>query len=135
MYLSYYRNDSWEEGKTMKFINDADTSDRLHQPLVVLTSNFTVSAAEDFLIMLKGLGNRARIIGQKTAGTTGQILNFAIPTGGSYYICSKNDTYPDGRKFVGIGIIPDIEVEPTIEDYIKGEDKILEKAIQILKVN
>ena len=120
-------------GDCMKFKNNSLYQDRLRMPMVVLTSTYTVSAGEDFLIMLEGLGKRAARIGQRTAGSSGQRLGFRIPTGGSFFICTKNDTYPDGRKFVGIGILPDIEVEPAIDDIMKGKDIILDKAIEYLK--
>jgi carboxyl-terminal processing protease len=132
MYLNYYKNDSWTEGDTMKFQNVSPYKDRLRMPLAVLTGTYTVSAGEDFLIMQDGLKKRAVTIGQKTSGSTGQRLGVKIPTGGSYFICTKKDTYPDGRKFVGIGIIPDIEIEPTIEDVLEGNDVILNKALEVL---
>lgn len=131
-YLKYYRNESWMEGGQMKFRNNSPVSERLHMPLVVLTSHFTVSAGEDFLIMLEGLKGRAVRIGQVTAGSSGQRIGFRISTGGSYFICTKKDTYPDGRKFVGVGIAPDIEVNPEINDIIMGRDVILETALDFL---
>ncbi len=41
--------------------------------------------------------------------------------------------YPDGREFVGVGIIPDIEINPTQSDIAAGRDVVLEKGIDILK--
>jgi hypothetical protein len=34
--------------------------------------------------------------------------------GGSARICTKKDTYPNGKEFVGYGIKPDIEVKRTL---------------------
>lgn len=133
MYLSYYKNDSWMDGDTMKFANNSPSQDRLRMPLVVLTGTYTVSAGEDFLIMLEGLEKRAVTVGQRTSGSSGQRLGVSIPTGGIYLICTKKDTYPDGKKFVGVGIIPNIEIEPTIEDVLNGNDVILKKAVEVLK--
>jgi C-terminal processing protease CtpA/Prc len=48
-------------------------------------------------------------------------------------VCTKQDTYPDGTEFVGIGIIPDIPVEQTLSDYKNNVDTVLESAIQFLK--
>lgn len=127
--LCHYKNDSWVEGGLMKYRNNTDPQDRLHVPVVVLTSHKTASAAEDFLIMLDGLKGRATTMGQRTNGSTGQPLFATISTGGSYQVCSKKDTYPDGRPFVGVGIIPAIELEPSVEDILSGKDSILAKAI------
>ena len=51
---------------------------------------------------------------------------------GGARICTKRDTYPDGREFVGIGVIPDIEIEPTRQDIAEGRDVVLEKALEVL---
>jgi C-terminal processing protease CtpA/Prc len=39
--------------------------------------------------------------------------------------------YPNGTRFEGIGIRPDIEVYPAISDIKQGKDRILEKAISL----
>lgn len=44
-------------------------------------------------------------------------------------VCSKKDTYPDGREFVGYGIKPDIRVEKTLKDYMDNKDPVLEEAV------
>ncbi len=100
-------------------------------PVVVLTGPATVSAAEDFVVALHASG-RARLVGEKTAGTTGQPLMIELPRGGRARICTKRDTYPDGREFVGIGVIPDVEVHPTHESIAAGRDAVLEKAVEVL---
>ena len=101
-------------------------------PLVVLIGPGTVSAAEDFLIPLHASG-RAILVGERTAGTTGQPLFIDLPKGGQARICTKRDTYPDGREFVGVGVIPDVEVHPTQEDISAGRDTVLEKGIKVLR--
>lgn len=102
-------------------------------PVVVLIGTGTNSAAEDFVVPLHASG-RATIVGQKSRGSTGQPLLFSFLDGKiSGRICTKRDTYPDGREFVGVGIIPDVEVNPTVDDIISGRDVVLEKGIEILK--
>ena len=101
-------------------------------PVVLLTGPGTVSAAEDFVVAFQTSG-RGKVIGQRTNGSTGQPLRVQLPGGGSARICTKRDTYPDGRDFVGIGCIPDIEVEPTRQDVAAGRDPVLEKAMEVLK--
>lgn len=100
-------------------------------PIVVLTGPGTVSAAEDFVVALHASG-RATLVGEKTAGTTGQPLMIKLPRGGKARICTKRDTYPDGREFVGIGVIPDVEIHPTQKSIATGRDIVLEKAIDVL---
>jgi C-terminal processing protease CtpA/Prc len=56
-----------------------------------------------------------------------------MPGGGSARVCTKKDTYPDGREFVGYGVKPDIEVRTTLKDYLENTDPALQKAIEYLK--
>ncbi len=58
---------------------------------------------------------------------------FDLPGGGSARICTKKDTYPNGKEFVGYGIKPDIEVKRTLNDYLLKKDPVLDKAISYLK--
>jgi C-terminal processing protease CtpA/Prc len=37
--------------------------------------------------------------------------------------------YPDGKETQRIGIIPDVEVKPTIEGIKNERDEVLEKAV------
>jgi hypothetical protein len=126
------RDDHWYAGDTMRFENNL-TVPRLAQPLVVLQSNGTASAAEDFLIMLSSLKGRARTMGQQSFGSTGQPLHFDLPGGGSARVCAKRDTYPDGREFVGVGVPPDVELVRNVQDVLKGTDAELEAALKELK--
>ncbi len=124
------RGDYWHKGDTMTFENSVE--EPLRQPLIILAGNYTASAAEDFLIMLRGLPNRGTIIGQKTFGSTGQPLPLELPGGGSARVCTKRDTYPDGRDFVGVGIIPDVAIERTVEEITQGTDATLQVALEKL---
>lgn len=105
---------------------------RIVIPTVILTGNATASAAEDFLIAADNQKHMIRM-GERSFGSTGQPLVFEMPGGGSARVCTKKDTYPDGREFVGVGVIPHIEVKPTINDYIEGKDIVLDKALAYLK--
>lgn len=101
-------------------------------PIVLLTSPGTYSAAEDFAVVLHA-GKRVTIVGEKTGGSTGQPLYIDLPFIEQARICTKWDTYPDGREFVGVGIIPDVEIGPSAEDIATGRDAVLEKGVEVLK--
>lgn len=133
---NYYDGKVWFDGGRTMLWNKVPLDKRFTKiPLVVLLGHKTASAAEDFLIMLDGLPGRATTIGEPSFASTGQPLSFFLPGGGSARICTKRDTYPDGRIFVGKGIQPDIKIAQTIEDYMKNKDVVLEKAIEVLKKN
>jgi C-terminal processing protease CtpA/Prc len=101
-------------------------------PVVVLTSPRTFSAAEDFTIDFELMG-RGKIIGEPTGGSTGQPLFFPLPGGGSARVCAKQNRYPDGRQFVGVGIQPQILAHPTVADFRAGRDTVLEGALEYLR--
>ncbi|SDP96483.1 Peptidase family S41 [Mucilaginibacter sp. OK268] len=122
------KGEYWYKGDTMTFYNYFKEQ-KIKTPLVVLCGNNTASAAEDFLVMIDGLKGRATTIGQRTYGSTGQPLPLTLP-GFTARICTKRDTYPDGRDFVGVGVIPDIEVSRTPEDVINGTDAVLKRALK-----
>jgi C-terminal processing protease CtpA/Prc len=107
------------------------TAKRLVVPTAVLVGHNTASAAEDFLISADNQKHFTKI-GERSFGSTGQPYLFAMPGGGNARVCTKKDTYPDGREFVGVGIKPDIEVIPTLKDYINNKDVVLEKAVEFL---
>jgi C-terminal processing protease CtpA/Prc len=101
-------------------------------PTAILIGHKTASAAEDFLISADNQKHMIRI-GERSFGSTGQPYQFDLPGGGSARVCTKKDTYPDGREFVGYGVKPDIEVAPTVKDFIDNKDPVLEKALDYLK--
>ena len=50
-----------------------------------------------------------------------------------FKVVSKRDMFPDGLEFVGIGILPDVEIHPTQQDLLDGTDSVLEKGIDIIR--
>ena len=98
---------------------------------MLLIGPATFSAAEDFLVAWKN-SDRGKIIGEPSAGSTGQPLFFQLPGGRSACVCTKRDTFPDGTEWVGKGI-EDILVRPTIADARTGRDTVLDRAVEFLK--
>ncbi|KQC00818.1 S41 family peptidase [Pedobacter sp. Hv1] len=101
------------------------------KPIVLLIGPNTYSAAEDFTMQFDAM-QRGKLIGLPTGGSTGQPFSFDLPGGGSARVCAKKDTYPDGKEFVGIGIIPAITVTPTIKGLFEGKDETLMRALEFL---
>lgn len=131
--FNYLVGNEWESHPGEK-IEIAESVEKIKIPIVILIGQKTFSAAEDFLILLDGSKN-IKLIGQRTAGSSGQPLLVDLPEGFKARICSKRDTYPDGREFVGIGIKPDIEVNKSAKDYLNGVDTELKAALEFLKLN
>lgn len=102
------------------------------KPIIVLINSGTFSSSEDFLVKFRGM-NRGRIIGTASGGSTGNSVHITLIEGLVYAnICSKKDISPDGLPFVGIGVMPDIEIKETRESFMETKDIVLEKAISKL---
>jgi C-terminal processing protease CtpA/Prc len=109
-----------------------DPQRQYRKPVLVLTSAATFSAAEDFAVAFDGM-QRGTLVGEATGGSTGQPLVIKLPGGGSARICTKQDTYPDGRVFVGVGVQPQHLVRQSIEGVRAGRDEVLEAALASLQ--
>lgn len=112
--------------------NKVKQNDKVIVPTAILIGHNTASAAEDFLIYADNQKHMTKI-GENSFGSTGQPFMFDLPGGGGARICTKKDTYPDGREFVGYGVKPDIEVKRMLQDYIQKKDPALERALKHLK--
>ncbi|MBN1119218.1 MAG: hypothetical protein JXA77_18555 [Bacteroidales bacterium] len=115
-----------------KSLLDPNKSKYYEKPVVILINANTFSAAEDFCALFD-INNRAEIIGQPTAGSTGQPLSFNLPGGGWARVCTLRSYYPDGNEFVGYGIQPDIYIKETISDFQNSKDIVLLKAEEYMK--
>ena len=96
-------------------------------PVVVLVSARTAGPAEDFLVAFRG-GNRGPLMGEASAGSTGQTAVLPIPGNWQLRVTVTRDAFPDGREFVRTGVAPDIQVGTRVDDLLAGRDAVLERA-------
>ncbi|OFX87187.1 MAG: hypothetical protein A2W99_07575 [Bacteroidetes bacterium GWF2_33_16] len=125
-----FQNKLYTHSDYEPFQNDLKEQ-RIVVPTLILTSNKTISAGEDFLVPIKQI-KHIKIMGETTAGSTGTLYEYKLPESW-VYICGLQSFYPDGSTFVGVGIKPDIEVQKTIRGIINLEDEILVYALKHLK--
>lgn len=109
-------------------------NNRIIVPTAILIGHNTASAAEDFLIYADNQKHITKI-GEPTFGSTGQPMLFDLVNGGKARVCTKKDTYPNGKEFVGIGIQPDIMIKKNLTDYMENRDIVLEKTIEYLNIS
>ena len=100
--------------------------------LVVLVNEETQSQAE-YTAMAFRAGANTTIIGSQTAGADGNVTYIYLPGGLKTQISGIGIYYPDGKETQRVGIVPDIEVKPTIKGIQERRDELLEKAIEIIK--
>lgn len=99
--------------------------------LIVLIGVNTFSSAESFVLDLKE-SNNAILIGSETSGDTGNYPNSFTTTHGTSFripVRKPSQVSPKGFPMEGVGIMPNITVYQTVEDYLNGVDTVLEFAI------
>jgi C-terminal processing protease CtpA/Prc len=102
-------------------------------PIVLLTGPHAVSAAENFMQMLRGAGRLVSIVGERSAGTNGNLTYLSLPCGFYFSYTGMEVLNPDGSTFHGVGIAPDITVPLTRTDLRDGIDRDLLTAIGVLQ--
>ena len=99
--------------------------------VVILVNEITQSQAEYTAMALKASPNSV-VIGSTTAGADGNVSKILLPGYLGTWISGLGVFYPDGKPTQRIGIIPDIEVKPTVNGIREGRDELLEKAIEVI---
>lgn len=115
-------------------IKISKSSDTYQGKLVVIVNEISQSQAEYTAMAFKA-GDNTTIIGSTTAGADGNVSTILLPGGLRTMISGIGVYYPDGTETQRIGIVPDIEVKPTISGIRNGKDELLEKAIELIHSN
>jgi C-terminal processing protease CtpA/Prc len=88
----------------------------------VLIDERAASQAEFLANLLKTV-NGSVLIGRHTAGAFGQVQRVALA--GGFIFMFPAEVGPDKQRK---GVLPDVEVNPTIQGVRTGRDEILEEA-------
>jgi C-terminal processing protease CtpA/Prc len=99
--------------------------------VVVIVNEKTLSQSE-YTTMAFSAGPNTTVIGSTTAAADGNVSPIALPGGIRTGISGIGVYYPDGRETQQIGIVPNIEIKPTIKGIAAGRDELLEKALEII---
>lgn len=102
---------------------------KLNQPLVVISGYHVASAAEDFLLLIKGL-KRATIVGEPSVGCVGEPMFINLPGSNmDLMLCAKKYVTLDGIQPNDTGILPDIFIKRDPTDFLEEKDNVLQGAI------
>ncbi|WP_298893480.1 S41 family peptidase [uncultured Psychroserpens sp.] len=101
------------------------------QKVIIIVNEISQSQAE-YTAMAFRAGDKTTIIGSTTAGADGNVSRIDLPGGLRTMISGIGVYYPDGTETQRVGIVPDVEVKPTIEGIRQGRDELLEKAIDLI---
>lgn len=102
--------------------------------LVILVNEESQSQAEYTTMALRA-GGRAIVMGSQTAGADGNISAIVLPGGLSTFFSGIGVFYPDGKGTQRTGMVPDVEVRPTIKGIADGRDEVLAKAVEWINKN
>jgi hypothetical protein len=107
------------------------TPQQPHYPgrIVVLVDETSLSQAE-YTTMAFRAAPRAIVVGSTTAGADGNVSQIALPGGLRTAISGIGVFYPDKRPTQRIGIVPDVEVRPTVAGIRAGRDEVLEEGLR-----
>jgi C-terminal processing protease CtpA/Prc len=99
--------------------------------VVILVNEISQSQAEYTTMALRG-APKAIVIGSTTAGADGNFSKVILPGGISSGISGIGVYYPDGTETQRVGIVPEVEVNPTIQGIIDGKDEVLDEAKRLI---
>jgi hypothetical protein len=116
----------------IQFFTKPEGKFRFTKPVAVLTNLTTFSSGETFVLAM--LQNRnVKIVGDVTGGALSDAVKRELPNGWLYRLPIADVRDANGRNLEGIGIQPHIKIKNTKGDLQSGHDKVLEKALEILR--
>lgn len=107
-------------------------STQFTKPVLLLTTRFTQSGGETFTLAMKELSN-VTLVGDTTSGAFSDNIYRDLYNGWIFSISVGDYRAADGRSYEGTGIAPDVQIVNTRENVLAGQDRVLERAIEILQ--
>jgi carboxyl-terminal processing protease len=105
---------------------------RVRGPVVVLADGGCFSACEDLVGALRGLP-RVTVVGDTTAGSTGQPIVLDLGDGMGARVSARRYLLPGGAPFEGVGVAPDVYAPRTLASFRDGTDPALERALAVAR--
>ena len=101
-----------------------------HGKVTLLVDEFTRSAAE----MIAAFASKSKLATLVGARTPGQVLGAAnFKDGGDYRLRIPVTAWymPEGELIEGKGVAPDVEIKPSLDDLLAGEDVQMKGALAV----
>ncbi len=102
------------------------------KPVVVLTSDYTASAADVFALAIKELPH-VTILGDYTRGIFSDMDDFRLPNKWIATLSHQQYFSADMKNYEGKGVKPHIEALNPVSDIENKSDSVIVKAFEILK--
>ena len=110
-------------------VEPAPPARRYRGRVLMLMDERSVSQAEHTGLYLKAVSG-ATFVGSRTAGSNGELTTISLPGGMTLGFTGQTVRYPDGRQLQRVGLVPDIEVRPTVPGIRARRDEVLEAALR-----
>ncbi|MBF4515936.1 hypothetical protein IRZ71_06265 [Flavobacterium sp. ANB] len=136
----YQSNDGRFINRDGHYIGEKPNANNFKGDVYILISGLTFSGGSEFAALAKNNTN-AKFIGEETGGgyygnSSGSFLKFTLPNSkitGRIPLCKfvvedKNYGIPFGH-----GVLPDYTIEPTIDQYLNGEDPEMDFAKKLIQ--
>ena len=105
-----------------------DPASPFYDGKIILLVDETTQSQAEYTAMAFRAAQNCIVMGSKTAGADGNVSRITLPGGESTMISGIGVFYPNNRATQGVGIVPDIEVNPTPYGILENRDEILEAA-------
>lgn len=103
---------------------------KLKVPVTFLVDARTQGEAEAWIHLAQGWG--ARVVGEPTAGTVSTAAHSRLPAGGQLHFSAVRVEDPDEGPLHGVGVVPDVEAQRTVQALREERDQALEVAMSQL---
>jgi C-terminal processing protease CtpA/Prc len=107
-------------------------SRKFRGPLVVLTAGLKQSSGESLAIWLR-INHRATFVGEPTNGTTGSLQRITLPGGALFSFTGNAFVFPEGARYHGVGVVPDVLVRATFAGLRAGRDEVYERGVATMR--
>jgi hypothetical protein len=121
------------------YVVQKTTSAHYHKPVIVLTSPFTFSAGDQFVVAMKHLVPNAVLVGRKTPSFYADLFYRVLPNGMSYTMSNENFhlngvSLERNEQNEPKGIVPDYVTDDSkLERYYAQDNPSLNKALELIK--
>jgi C-terminal processing protease CtpA/Prc len=109
-----------------------DAGNQYTKPVVLLTTRWTASAGET---LAWAMNTQAHVtqVGDTTAGGFSDVVSRELPNGWLYFVSVGDYRNAKGESEEGKGVAPVVRIVNTKADIESGSDKVLEKAMALLR--
>lgn len=109
------------------------TPGKHYDGLTVMLIDEHSQSQSEYTGMFLEAANGTVFVGSHTSGAIGNTTGFYVPGNINLSFSGQEITYPDGRQVQRLGLVPTVNVRPTIEGLRDGRDEVLEAALSYIQ--